>query len=58
MRMLRKLWRNKRGQDMIEYALLAAFLAVAAGAISPAVASGFITIMSRVNNVIVSAGGG
>jgi Flp pilus assembly pilin Flp len=58
MRLLRKLWRDKRGQDLIEYALLAAFMAVSVGAISPTLAQGFITMMSKVNNVIVGAGGG
>jgi Flp pilus assembly pilin Flp len=58
MRLLRKLWRDKRGQDLIEYALLGAFFAVAVGAMSPALAQGFITMMSKVNNVIVGAGGG
>jgi len=29
------MWTNTRGQDLIEYALLAGFVAVAAGAIFP-----------------------
>jgi Flp pilus assembly pilin Flp len=36
-RMLQKLWQDQRGQDMIEYALIAAFVAAAAMALSPAV---------------------
>ena len=30
-----RLWRETRGQDMIEYALMAGFMAVAAGAVLP-----------------------
>jgi Flp pilus assembly pilin Flp len=32
---LLRLAHNERGQDMVEYALLAGFIAVAAGAVSP-----------------------
>jgi pilus assembly protein Flp/PilA len=49
------LWRNTRGQDMIEYALLAAFIAVAAAAVTPGVASSISTIFSEVTSVIASA---
>ena len=34
---LMQVWRDRRGQDLIEYALMAGFVAVAAGAIMPAV---------------------
>ena len=34
-RATRSLWRNKSGQDLVEYALLGGFVAVAAGAIFP-----------------------
>ena len=30
-----KIWKDKRGQDLIEYALMAGFVAVAAGALMP-----------------------
>ena len=30
-----KIWKDTRGQDLIEYALMAGFVAVAAGAIMP-----------------------
>jgi Flp pilus assembly pilin Flp len=36
------------GQDLIEYALMAGFVAVAAGAIMPGVASSISTIFSKV----------
>ncbi len=32
---VQRMWTNTRGQDLIEYALLAGFVAVAAGAIFP-----------------------
>lgn len=53
--MIRRLWRNKLGQDMIEYALLAAFLALAVGALSPSVATDISTVWSRVTSVIALA---
>lgn len=34
-----QVWKDKRGQDLIEYALMAGFVAVAAGAIMPGVAT-------------------
>ncbi|HYL76790.1 MAG TPA: hypothetical protein VEU96_21420 [Bryobacteraceae bacterium] len=52
--MIRKLWRNKSGQDLIEYALLAAFLAVAVGALSPSVATSISTIWSGVRSVMTA----
>ena len=30
-----KIWKEKHGQDLIEYALMAGFVAVAAGALMP-----------------------
>jgi len=44
-----RLWRDKRGQDMVEYALLAASVAVVvAGFIPPAVMPAVSTIFSKV----------
>jgi Flp pilus assembly pilin Flp len=44
-----KLWRDVRGQDMIEYALLAAALAiVVAGFLPPAIMPAVSTIFSKV----------
>jgi len=47
-----KLWTDNRGQDLIEYALMAGFVAVAAGAIMPGVASSVSTIFSKVGSVL------
>jgi pilus assembly protein Flp/PilA len=50
-----KLWNDKRGQDLIEYALMAGFVAVAAGAIMPGVATSISTIFSKVASVLSAA---
>ena len=50
-----RIWRDRRGQDLIEYALMAGFVAVAAGAIMPGVASSISTIFSEVASVMTSA---
>ena len=50
-----KLKTDKRGQDLIEYALMAGFVAVAAGAIMPGVASSISTIFSKVASVMAAA---
>lgn len=49
--------RDTRGQDLIEYALMAGFVAVAAGAIVPGVAESIKTVFGKVNNVMTSASG-
>jgi pilus assembly protein Flp/PilA len=49
------MWKDTRGQDLIEYALMAGFVAVAAGAIMPNVASSISTIFSQVSSVLASA---
>ena len=50
-----QLWRDERGQDLIEYALMAGFVAVAAGAIMPNVASSISTIFSQISSVLTAA---
>jgi pilus assembly protein Flp/PilA len=50
------LWKDTRGQDLIEYALMAGFVAVAAGAIMPGVASSINVIFSQVNSIMITAG--
>ena len=47
--------RETRGQDLIEYALMAGFVAVAAGAVMPGVASAISTIFSQVGSVVAAA---
>jgi pilus assembly protein Flp/PilA len=50
-----RIMKDTRGQDLIEYALMAGFVAVAAGAIVPGVASSIKTIFGKVNNVMTSS---
>jgi pilus assembly protein Flp/PilA len=52
---LMKLAKETRGQDLIEYALMAGFVAVAAGAIMPSVATSISTIFSQVSSVMAAA---
>lgn len=55
--LLRKLWSDRKGQDLIEYALMAGFVAVAAGAIMPGVSNSISSIFSKIGSVLVSSGG-
>ena len=50
-----RIWKDTRGQDLIEYALMAGFVAVAAGAIMPGVASSISTIFSKISNAMSTA---
>ena len=52
---LLKLARDERGQDMVEYALLAGFIAVAAGAILPGISDNISIIFSRMGSVVAEA---
>jgi pilus assembly protein Flp/PilA len=48
---LSNLARDERGQDMVEYALLAGFIAVAAGAVLPGISTSISTIFSKMASV-------
>ncbi len=50
-----KIWKDKHGQDLIEYALMAGFVAVAAGALMPNIASSISTVFSKISSVMASA---
>ena len=57
------LWRSFRtlrvdcsGQDLIEYALMAALVATGVVTMSPQVAASFADVLSKVNSVVVAAG--
>lgn len=47
--------KDTRGQDLIEYALMAGFVAVAAGAIVPGVAASIREIFNKVSSVMTVA---
>jgi Flp pilus assembly pilin Flp len=52
---LQGVFQDTMGQDFIEYALMAGFVAVAAGAISPGVAESISSVFSKVNSVMLAA---
>ena len=54
-RIVLNIWKDTRGQDLIEYALMAGFVAVAAGAIMPAVSENVSEIFSKVSSVMTNA---
>jgi Flp pilus assembly pilin Flp len=41
-------WRNKKGQDLVEYALMAGFMAVTVAAVIPDVSTGISKVFSSV----------
>ena len=50
-----RIWKNNHAQDLIEYALMAGFVAVSAGAIMPGVSSNVSKIFSKVGSVMTAA---
>lgn len=54
---LSRLRSDRKGQDLIEYVLMGALLAVAAGAVMPDAANSISAIFSQVGSVATSAGG-
>ena len=50
-------WRQGLGQDLIEYALVAGFVAVSAGAIMPGVDTSISRIFSKVSSVLSHSNG-
>ena len=52
---LLRLVRDERGQDMVEYALLAGFIAVAAGALLPPISESISIIFSKMASIVANA---
>jgi len=50
-----QIWKDTHGQDLIEYALMAGFVAVAAGAIMPGVTTNISKIFSKVSSTMAAA---
>jgi len=50
-----RIWADEHGQDLIEYALMAGFVAVSAGAIMPGVATSISKIFSKVASSMTAA---
>jgi Flp pilus assembly pilin Flp len=48
--------RSRSGQDLIEYALMAALIATGVVTMSPQVAASFADILSKVNSVVAVSG--
>ena len=56
MNLVSMIWKDERGQDLIEYALMAGFVAVAAGAIMPDVGAKIASIFTKVDTALTDAG--
>jgi pilus assembly protein Flp/PilA len=54
---LLRVWDDSFGQDLVEYALMAGFVAVACGAAFPPVANSVSQIFSKITSVLSSANG-
>ena len=50
-----RIWTDTHGQDLIEYALMAGFVAVSAGATMPGVSTSIGKIFSKVASVMTAA---
>ncbi len=50
-----RLMRDTRGQDLIEYALMVGFIAVAAGAVIPGVVTSIRSIFEKISGVLVNS---
>lgn len=50
-------WNEDAGQDLVEYALMAGFVAVAGGAAFPPAAQSISSIFSRIQGILSQAGG-
>ncbi len=50
-----RLLNEEKGQDMVEYALLAGFIAVAAGALLPPIADNIGIIFNRMSSLVAQA---
>ena len=50
-----RIWTDNHGQDLIEYALMAGFVALAAGAVMPGVTTSISTILSKAGSVLAVA---
>jgi len=55
---LAHLWRDEEGQDLIEYTLMLAFVALASAALFSSAGQSINTIWSKTNSELTSAAGG
>ena len=53
--MVSQFLKDDQGQDLIEYALMAGFIAVAAGALMPNISSSISTVFSKIQSLMTAA---
>jgi pilus assembly protein Flp/PilA len=53
----RRLWNDERGQDLVEYALLAGLVAVSAGLFAPSLSASMGNVYSKMASKLIDAGG-
>ncbi len=54
----RNFWRDTQGQDLIEYALMAGFLAVLAGTAIPGLTNAIAGLFTRISNTLAGVAPG
>jgi Flp pilus assembly pilin Flp len=52
-----KIWRDTRGQDMLEYGCFMAAIVLLYAAFSPSVATGLMNVLTRISNNLSTAAG-
>jgi Flp pilus assembly pilin Flp len=50
-----KIWKDECGQDMVEYAMIVGFLAVASGMLMPNISEDISTIFSKISSGLTAA---
>lgn len=50
-----RIYKDTRGQDLIEYALMVGFIAVAAGAVIPGVVTSIRSIFGKISGALVNS---
>ena len=50
-----QIWKDTKGKDLIEYALMAGFVAVAAGAVMPQISGQISIIFSKITSLLTCA---
>jgi len=51
------IWKERSGQDLIEYALMAAFVCTAAVTVVPSIATDLVKVFSKTTSVLSQASG-
>jgi pilus assembly protein Flp/PilA len=56
-RLLRTFCQDDKGQDVIEYALMAGLVAIAGGALMPNVSTALVTLFNKIESLLADAAG-